>query len=124
MDIFNLSKKIRFLPVIHGSTNFTRVIKDRLLSSLTDCVAVALPQEFKPTIDKGIDQLPSISLIIQKELTGSFNYVPIDPCQPVIMGLRIAAQENIPTKYIDLSCDSYEPRKVNFPDTYALRNLS
>ena len=124
MDIFNLSKKIRFLPVIHGSTNFTRVIKDRLLSSLTDCVAVALPQEFKPTIDKGIDQLPSISLIIQKESTGSFNYVPIDPCQPVIMGLRIAAQENIPTKYIDLSCDSYVPRKVNFPDTYALRNLS
>ena len=124
MDIFNLSKKIRFLPVIHGSTNFTRVIKDRLLSSLTDCVAVALPQEFKPTIDKGIDQLPSISLIIQKESTGSFNYVPIDPCQPVIMGLRIAAQENIPTKYIDLSYDSYEPRKVSFPDTYALRNLS
>lgn len=124
MDIFNLSNKIRFLPVIHGSTNFTRVIKDRLLSSLTDCVAVALPPEFKPTIESGIDQLPSISICIQKESTDSFNYVPIDPCQPVIMGLRIATQENIPTKYIDLSCDSYEPRKVNFPDTYALRSLS
>jgi len=124
MDIFNLSKKIRFLPVIHGSTNFTRVIKDRLLSSLTDCVAVALPPEFAQTIETGIDQLPSITICIQKESTDSFNYVPIDPCQPVIMGLRIATQENIPTKYIDLSCDSYEPRKVNFPDTYALRNLS
>ena len=124
MDIFNLSKKIRFLPVIHGSTNFTRVIKDRLLSSLTDCVAVALPPEFKQKIETGIDQLPSITICIQKESTDSFNYVPIDPCQPVIMGLRIATQENIPTKYIDLSCDSYEPRKVNFPDTYALRSLS
>ena len=88
MDIFNLSKKIRFLPVIHGSTNFTRVIKNCLLSSLTDCVAVALPQEFKPTIEKGIDQLPSISLSVQKESTGSFNYVPIDPCQPVIGAAR------------------------------------
>jgi hypothetical protein len=124
MDIFNLSKKIRFLPVIHGSTNFTRVIKDRLLSSLTDCVAVALPPEFEQTIETGIDQLPSITICIQKESTDSFNYVPIDPCQPVIMGLRIATQENIPTKYIDLSCDSYEPRKANFPDTYTLRNLS
>jgi len=124
MDLFNLSNKIRFLPVIHGSTNFTRVIKNRLLSSLTDCVAVALPPEFKPTIEAGINQLPSISICMQRESTDSFNYVPIDPCQPVIMGLRIAIQENIPTKYIDLSCDSYEPRKVNFPDTYALRSLS
>ena len=40
------------------------------------------------------------------------------------MGLRIASQEGIPRKFIDYSCDVYEPRKINFPDSYALRHMS
>ena len=124
MNIFNLSKKINFLPVIHGSSNFSRIITERILTNETDCVAVALPPEFQTTIEKGIKLLPLISLCKQKESTGEFNYVPIDPCQPVIMGLRIALQEGIPRKYIDWSCSVYETRKVDFPDTYALRYMS
>jgi len=124
MGIFYLSEKIRFLPVIHGSANFTRIIKDRLLSSSTDCLAVGLPPEFQTTVEDGINHLPLITLCSQKEPSGSFNYVPIDPCQPLIMGLRIASQEGIHRKYIDFSCDNYEPRKINFPDSYALRNIS
>ncbi|MCH2391378.1 MAG: hypothetical protein MK238_02475 [Nitrospinales bacterium] len=124
MGIFYLSEKIRFLPVIHGSANFTRIIKDRLLSSSTDCLAVGLPPEFQTTVEDGINHLPLITLCSQKESSGSFNYVPIDPCQPLIMGLRIASQEGIHRKYIDFSCDNYEPRKINFPDSYALRHMS
>lgn len=124
MGIFYLSKKIRFLPVIHGSASFTRIIRDRLLSSPTDCLAVGLPPEFQTTVNEGINHLPLITLCSQKESSGSYNYVPIDPCQPLIMGLRIASQEGIPRKYIDYSCDNYEPRKINFPDSYALRHMS
>ena len=124
MGIFYLSKKIQFLPVIHGSANFTRIIKDRLLSSSTDCLAVGLPSEFQTTVEDGINHLPLITLCSQKESSGSFNYVPIDPCQPLIMGLRIASQEGIHRKYVDFSCDNYEPRKINFPDSYALRHMS
>ena len=124
MGIFYLSKKIRFLPVIHGSASFTRIIRDRLLSSPTDCLAVGLPPEFQTTVNEGINHLPLITLCSQKESSGSYNYVPIDPCQPLIMGLRIASQEGIPRKYIDYSCDNYEPRKINFPDSYALRYMS
>ena len=124
MGIFYLSKKIRFLPVIHGSASFTRIIRDRLLSSPTDCLAVGLPPEFQTTVNEGINHLPLITLCSQKESSGSYNYVPIDPCQPLIMGLRIASQEGIPRKYIDYSCDNYEPRKINFPDSYVLRHMS
>jgi len=124
MRIFYLSKKIQFLPVIHGSASFTRIIRDRLLSSSTDCLAVGLPPEFQTTVNEGINHLPLITLCSQKESSGSYNYVPIDPCQPVIMGLRIASQEGIPRMFIDYSCDDYEPRKINFPDSYALRHMS
>lgn len=124
MGIFYLSKKIQFLPVIHGSACFTHIIRDRLLSSSTDCLAVGLPPEFQTAVEDGINRLPQITLCSQKESSGSYNYVPIDPCQPVIMGLRIASQEGIPRKFIDYSCDIYEPRKINFPDSYALRHMS
>ena len=124
MEIFYLSEKIRFLPVIHGSANFTHIIRDRLLSSSTDCVAVSLPPEFQTTVEDGINRLPLITLCSQKESSSSFNYVPIDPCQPVIMGLRIASQEGISRRFIDYSCNNYEPRRINFPDSYALRHMS
>jgi len=124
MGIFRLSEKIRFLPVIHGSANFTRIVREQILSSSTDCVAVALPPEFQSTVEDGIKRLPLISLSCQDNSKGVVNYVPIDPCQPVIMGLRIAAQEGIFRKYIDWSCDDYETRKIDFPDTYALRHMS
>jgi len=124
MDIFHLSEKIRFLPVVHGSANFTSIIREQILSASPDCITVALPPEFQSTVEDGINRLPLISLSCQEESKGAVNYVPVDPCQPMIMGLRIAAQEGIPRKYIDLSCDIYEPRKVDFPDTYALRHMS
>ena len=73
MEIFYLSEKIRFLPVIHGSANFTHITRDRLLSSSTDCVAVSLPPEFQTTVEDGINRLPLITLCSQQESSGSFN---------------------------------------------------
>ena len=81
--------------MIHGSANFTRIIRENILSTSIDCLAVALPQEFQHPLEIGIDCLPLITLCMQEEKTGQVNYVPIDPCQPMIMGLRIAKQEGI-----------------------------
>ncbi|KMP12541.1 hypothetical protein UZ36_00280 [Candidatus Nitromaritima sp. SCGC AAA799-C22] len=124
MDIFRLSEKIRFLPVVHGSAHFTRIVRERILSSPCDCLAVALPPEFQPTVEDGVNRLPLVSLSCQEEPDGTTNYVPIDPCQPVIMGLRIALQEGLPRRFIDWSCTRYEPRKVDFPDTFVLRHMA
>lgn len=124
MSLFTLSKKVRFIPVIHGSSNFARIVHKQILSSPLDCLAIALPPEFKESIKNGISLLPVISLCGQKESSEEVNYVPIDPCQPLIMAIRIAMQESIPIKFIDWSCDNYEMRKIDFPDTYALRHMS
>ena len=52
------------------------------------------------------------------------NYVPIDPSQPFIIGLRIAMQEGISRHFIDWSTESYEKRSVDFPDSFSLSKLS
>ena len=54
-DIFSISDKIRVLPVVHGSGNYTRQVRQRILSSGCDCLAVALPTEFQTTVDPTAD---------------------------------------------------------------------
>ena len=122
--IFDLSDRVQLLPVIHGSGHFTREVRQRILSSGCDCVAVCLPPEFKATVEEGLDKLPYISVSTMEESEGTLNYVPIDPVQPVIMALRIARQEGMAIKFIDLSVSAYEIRHMDFPDSFALNGLS
>jgi hypothetical protein len=122
--LFELSEKVQLLPVIHGSGNFTREVRQRILSSGCDCLAVCLPPEFQTTVEQGIQKLPYISISALEESEGTLSYVPIDPVQPVIMALRIAQQEGIARKFIDLSVPKYETRHMEFPDSFALSGLS
>ncbi|QPJ63352.1 MAG: hypothetical protein G3M70_16290 [Candidatus Nitronauta litoralis] len=123
-ELFTLSDRIEFLPVVHGSGQFMRVVRQRLLGKTYDCLAVCLPPEFQSTVETGITHLPYITASFQSEEDGTQNYVPIDPTQPVIAGLRIALQENIRREFIDLPVSRFEPRKSIFPDTLALSQLT
>jgi len=123
-NIFTLSDKIEVIPVVHGSGNFTREVRRRLLSSRLDCLAVALPPEFQDTVEEGIERLPQITLSGLMEPGGALTYVPVDPTQPAIMAVRIAMQEGVPRHFIDWSTASFEPRRADFPDSFALRGLS
>lgn len=123
-DIFKLSDRIHFLPVVHGSGSFAREIRNRILSEKCDCLAVALPPEFQTSVEAGIDLLPQITLSTQQEEDGAINYIPIDPSQPFIAGLRVAKQEGISRRFIDWSTNNYETRHANFPDTFSLQKVS
>ena len=122
--IFELSEKVQLLPVIHGSGSFTREVRQRILSAGCDCLAVCLPPEFQTTVEQGLQKLPYISISALEESEGTLSYVPIDPVQPVIMALRIAQQEGMARKFIDLSVPEYETRHMDFPDSFALAGLS
>ena len=102
-EVLKLSNNIHILPLIHGSGSFSREIRDRILSTNSDCIAVALPPEFQNSIEKGLDLLPQITLSAQLEEDGALNYVPIDPSQPLIAGLRVAKQEGISRRFIAVS---------------------
>jgi len=123
-NIFSLSNGVELLPVIHGSGQYSREVRKRILSSGCDCLAVGLPPEYQSTVEQGIEKLPYITVSSLEESDGACSYVPIDPTQPVIMGLRIALQEGIRREFIDLSVANYQPRSIHFPDPFALRQLS
>lgn len=52
------------------------------------------------------------------------SYVPIDPCQGVIMAIRAALGEHLPRAYIDLETDPFLPYTAVMPDPFALRTVS
>ncbi len=60
--------------------------------------------------DDGLDEIAS-------------SYVPIDPCQGVIMAIRAAMGEHIPRAFIDLETNHFHPFSTVMPDPYAVRHV-
>ena len=53
----------------------------------------------------------------------SCNYVPIDPCQPVISALRVAMGERIPRVFVDMEVERFHQDVHALPDPYALKKV-
>lgn len=51
------------------------------------------------------------------------SYVPIDPCQGVIMAIRAAMGEHIRREFIDLETNQFQPYSTVMPDPYAVRHV-
>ncbi len=54
----------------------------------------------------------------------AYNFVPVDPCQPVIAALRTAMEERIPRAFVDIEVESFHPESRILPDPYALKKVS
>ena len=146
MNVLQFSDRILCLPIIHGSGDFALEVRRTLLANSIDCLAVPLPPSFQDNVERAITYLPSISLVLQHEMTpivaqewtGVENaeerveedgprrvasYVPIDPCQGVIAGLRFAIGERIPRAFIDLETADFETYFGQLPDPYVLKHV-
>ncbi len=144
--VLNVGPRITALPIIHGSGDFAWEVRRVMLEDRFDCLAVPLPPSFQSDVERAIMQLPRPGLVLQREprayatswtpeddrrdedepsdedLTCSF--VPIDPCQGVIMALRVALGEHLPRRFIDLETARFEPHSAVLPDAYALKKVS
>ena len=152
-DFLKLSPRISLLPIVHGSGDFAVEVRRVMLNESFDCLAVPLPASFQRDVEEAITHLPAISLVIQPEAANygaqdflpsqreyspdanddeddfdddipSCSYVPIDPCQGVIAGLRIALGEHVPREFIDLETRSFISLPSVMPDPYALKQTS
>jgi len=153
-ELLRIGPKIALLPVIHGSGQFALTVRRWMLEGRFDCIAVPLPQSFQESVEEAVLDLPHPSIVIQPSTprfdtfsTESFSdswqegswsedqeeeedesvevsYVPIDPCQSVIMAIRAAMGEHIPRYFIDLETDSFRPYATVMPDPFAVRHVS
>ena len=143
--LLKISDRISVLPVIHGSADSALQVRKCMLEERFDCLAVPLPSSFQTPVQAGIDLLPTPTAVVQVEshdyvtewqpdldsdpTTDSestlrrVSYVPVDPCQPVIAGLRIALGEHIPSVFVDLETEEFNPYSATLPDAFALKQL-
>jgi len=66
-DVLRLSPRITCLPVIHGSGEFALAVRRLMLEHSFDCVAVPLPPSFQALVERGIDLLPTPTIVTQPE---------------------------------------------------------
>ncbi|MFO1041539.1 MAG: hypothetical protein U0941_07105 [Planctomycetaceae bacterium] len=143
MNVLQFSDRITCLPIIHGSGDFAIEVRRVMLTQSFDCLAVPLPPSFQEDVERAIAFLPNVSLVTQEEPQSfqvgewseekdakdeeserTFSYVPIDPCQGVIAAIRIAQQERMPCKFIDLETAQFESYAAALPDPYALKHVA
>jgi hypothetical protein len=129
--LFNFSPRITAIPLVYGSGDFAVEIRRIMLAEKFDCLAVPLPPSFKHDVEEAIRALPVITMVVRPETVDSFeedvqpriNFVPIDPCQPVIAAMRVAMGERMRREFIDLEVEHFVAYSGGFPDPYALKKL-
>lgn len=144
MESFRFSDRITSFPIIHGNGDYSLELRRFMLKNNFDCLAVPLPKSFKENVTKALRCLPQITIVTQRpgetfntewspeemddddddENKREATFVPVDPCQGVIMALRLAEQERIPSYYIDLETESYEDLVAAYPDPYVLKKVN
>ncbi len=126
--ILRLSPRIQVLPILHGSGDLAQEVRETLISRPVDCLAVPLPPSVEAALEPAVEALPRIHLVVLPEPdqneTPTVSFVPVDPCQAVIMGIRVAMGEGIPRAYIDRDVTVFEPTPFTAPDPYALKQIS
>ncbi|MDO9117666.1 MAG: hypothetical protein Q7U39_06900 [Nitrospira sp.] len=127
-QILRLSPRIDLLPILHGSGDIAQEVRETLIGKGYDCLAVPLPPSVETCIEQAVDRLPDISLIVLPEPAheekARVSMIPVDPCQAVIMGIRVAMGESIPRAYIDREVARFEPSPFVGPDPYAVKSVS
>lgn len=132
-----LSPRITLLPLVHGSGDMAQEARDTLIAHRWDCLAVPLPPSAADAVETALSELPAIHLVVieeQSEAAGAsgahvdpkpvVSFIPIDPCQAVIMGLRVAIGEGIPCAYLDREVEIFEPESITAPDPYVIKTVS
>lgn len=144
-DVFKLGEKISLVPIVHASADFAFEVRRILFDNFFDCLAVPLPASFQEEVENAIDKLPQPTMVVQGRSKFDIpewsperereedeeedhnnrllTYVPIDPCQAVIMGLRMAMGQRIAREFIDLESAEFTPLSAVYPDPYALKNV-
>ena len=65
--VFRLSSRLHILPILHGSGDVAQEVRDVLISTPVDCLAVPLPPSFERPLEQAILELPTIAVVVQAE---------------------------------------------------------
>jgi hypothetical protein len=119
----NLAEGITIVPILHGRASFAAHIRALCGSEGFDCIAVDLPPAFEEELSAGIDNLPTLSAVIARTVDGPAYYIPTDPCDAAIEGVRQARQTRVPHPFVGLPVIHTPEPLPPLPDEYAITRI-
>ncbi len=114
---------VTLVPYLHGKLTFAQHVRDLCLKTKFDCIAVDLPCCLQEQLFDAVHDLPHISAVVAFDTRGPAYYVPADPCDASIEGIRQSRQNHVPCFCIG-SPVLCAPRTVPAtPDEFAMGKL-
>lgn len=122
-----ISKYISAIPIVHGSLEFTILVKKYFYDFSPEIVALELPDYLYSYINKVLPFLDSYPVL--KIKTEVPNYLVFEPLEPLVEALRNCYELNIPFFLVDSPPihnfrELYYRNIDSFPDTIVLNYLS
>ncbi len=68
-EVLEIGPHVTALPVVHGSGDFAWEVRRLMMKHDYDCLAVALPSSFQPSVEAAILDLPTPGVVIQRSET-------------------------------------------------------
>ncbi len=117
---------ITLIPFLHGRIAFSTHIRTLCNTGKYDCIAVDLPEPFSADLPALVNELPNISAVtaqMKERADVPLYYIPTDPCDATIEGIRQAQQKRIPCSFIGYP-ELYSPSPLPpLPDEYSIQKL-
>jgi hypothetical protein len=119
-----LTKGITLVPVLHGRSAFAAEVRALCARESYDCIAVDLPEPFEDSLGPAVETLPLIQAVFAREIAEErCYYVPIDPCDAMIEGIRQSLQNRIPFACIGPSSCAEPTPLPPLPDEYSMKKI-
>ncbi|MDF1663427.1 MAG: hypothetical protein P1V97_16775 [Planctomycetota bacterium] len=113
-------KNITVVPSIHARAAFALETRRLFLSDSYDCIAVELPESLGEKVAEGVEELPEVHVVVYRDNKDNYGYVPIDPCDSIIEGVRLGVRDRrCRLAFIDTDVANLNVAKVTLPDEYA-----
>jgi hypothetical protein len=145
-----ISPKIDMVPIVHGAEMFAREVRRLCSENKYDCIAVDISPVFQDDLAEAVDELPLITALIAyyQEIYGGgaygssgvgidvdidkdddddhlpfCYYIPVDPCDAMIEGVRQARQRRVPFRCVGTPILNSPLQMVSMPDEYSVEKI-
>jgi len=121
--LIKLSEKIYCFPILHGKAAFCLELRKILWDQSFDCFALAFPESLAENFIEATHKLPviqALSIRIDEETAA---YVPIDPCDAYVEGVRQAVQNRCQIEFTEDNTQLLSKELVTLPDPFLVNKI-
>ncbi len=118
-------RNITYFPVVPGRVEFAVEVRQWLIETRPDVLAIELPYSLRSHYMRAIARFPEISIIKLRDPVDSSQwvYIPVEPTDPFVEALRTAQELGIPIEFLEPNWGDRPHVGDAYPDTYVVQMI-